>query len=68
MPMRELEESSRAGGSPDDDLEEELLAFAAFALVHAACCDVVEVRVSERCILEWCPSCATVRTFLTPAR
>lgn len=60
--MREVEKNTRA----EEDLEEELLAFAAFALAHAACCDVVEVRVSERCILEWCPSCATVRAFVSP--
>jgi hypothetical protein len=64
--MREVEENTRAEGGLDDDHEEELLAFAAFALVHAACCDVMEVRVSERCILEWCPSCATVRAFVSP--
>jgi len=64
--MRELEESTPAVGDPDGVLEEELLLFAAFALAHAACCDVVEVRVSERCILEWCPSCVTVRLFVSP--
>ncbi|HKH10311.1 MAG TPA: hypothetical protein VKA73_04120 [Rubrobacter sp.] len=61
--MRELEEGIPA----EEGLEEELLAFAAFALAHAACCDVVEVRIDERSILEWCPSCATVRTFVSPA-
>lgn len=59
--MRELEESIPA----EDVLQEELIAFAAFALTHAACCDVVEVRIGERCILEWCPSCAVVRTFVS---
>ncbi|HEV2091733.1 MAG TPA: hypothetical protein VGR18_01070 [Rubrobacter sp.] len=60
--MRELEQSVPV----EDELEEELFAFAAFALTHAACCDVVALRISERCILEWCPSCATVRTFVSP--
>ncbi len=60
--MRELEESIPA----EVALEEELLAFAAFALTHAACCDVVEVRIGERCILEWCPSCQAMRTFVSP--
>ena len=60
--MRELEEGIPA----EDELEEELLAFAAFALAHAACCDVVELRIDERRILEWYPSCATVRTFVSP--
>jgi hypothetical protein len=41
------------------------LAFAVFALTHAACGDVVEVRVGERCILVWCPSCAAMRTFVS---
>lgn len=59
--MRELEESV-----PDEVLEEELIAFAAFALTHAACCDVVEVRIGERCIVEWCPSCQAIRTFVSP--
>lgn len=60
--MRELEEGIQA----EEELEEELLAFAAFALTHAACCDVVELRIDERRILEWCPSCATVRVFFSP--
>jgi hypothetical protein len=60
--MRELED----GNPVESELEEELLAFAAFALTHAACCDVVELRIDERRILEWCPSCATVRTFVSP--
>jgi hypothetical protein len=60
--MYEVEESIPA----EVALEEELLAFAAFALTHAACCDVVEVRIGKRCILEWCPSCATMRTFISP--
>lgn len=60
--MRELEESIPA----EDALEDELLAFAAFALAHAACCDVVEVRIGERRILEWCPSCQAMRTFVSP--
>jgi hypothetical protein len=42
------------------------LAFAVFALTHAACGDVMEVRIGERCILGWCPTCATVRTFFSP--
>ena len=63
MLMRELEEGIPA----EDELQEELLAFAAFALAHAACCDVVELRIDERRILEWCPSCATVRMFVSPA-
>jgi hypothetical protein len=42
------------------------LAFAIFALKHAACVDVTEVRIGERCILGSCPSCATVRTFVSP--
>jgi hypothetical protein len=60
--MRKLEESI----PPEEVLDDELFAFAAFALTHAACGDVVEVRIGERCILEWCPSCAAMQTFVSP--
>ena len=40
------------------------LAFAAFSLAHAACGDdVLEVRISERALLEWCMACAVMRIF-----
>ena len=60
--MRDLEERT-----PPEDVDDDVpLAFAVFALTHAACGDVMEVRIGERCILGWCPSCATVRTFFSP--
>ena len=59
--MRDLEERT-----PPKPFDDDPLAFAVFALTHAACGDVTEVRIGERCILGWCPSCATVRTFVSP--
>ena len=54
---------------PSDPLEteatgEEDLSFAVFSLVHAACGeDVLEVRVGERMLLEWCVECANMEVF-----
>jgi hypothetical protein len=59
--MRDLEERT----PPEDVVIDDPLAFAVFALRHAACGDVMEVRIGERCILGWCPTCATVRTFFS---
>jgi hypothetical protein len=40
------------------------LAFAVFSLEHAACGDdVLEVRVGERMLLEWCMACAVMEVF-----
>ena len=40
------------------------LAFAAFSLAHAACGDdVLEVRIGEDALLEWCMACAVMRIF-----
>jgi hypothetical protein len=40
------------------------LAFAAFSLAHAACGDdVLEVRIGEHALLEWCMACAVMRIF-----
>ncbi len=40
------------------------LAFVAFALSHTACGDgPVELRVDERCLLEWCPDCSELEIF-----
>ena len=57
--MRDLEDRTPPKAVDDP------LAFAVFALTHAACGDVVEVRVGEWCILVWCPSCAAMRTFVS---
>jgi hypothetical protein len=39
--------------------------FVVFSLTHAECGQegVIEVRLGERLLLEWCPSCATLETF-----
>jgi hypothetical protein len=48
-------------------LEEGDFAFAAFSLTHAACGDdVLEVRVGEHALLEWCMACAVMRIFRPP--
>jgi hypothetical protein len=40
------------------------LAFAVFSLAHAACGDnVLEVRIGERMLLEWCMGCAVMEVF-----
>ena len=40
------------------------LTFAVFSLAHAACGDdVLEVRVGERMLLEWCMACAVMEVF-----
>jgi hypothetical protein len=60
--MRELEERV-----PEEVFDGELVAFAAFSLSHAACGDdLLELRLGERCLLEWCPSCAAMRMFVSP--
>ena len=39
-------------------------AFAVFVLSHARCHDeLVEVRIGERLLVAWCPSCAALETF-----
>jgi hypothetical protein len=43
---------------------EEDLSFAAFSLAHAACGDdVLEVRLGEKALLEWCMACDVMRIF-----
>jgi hypothetical protein len=40
------------------------LSFAAFSLEHAACGDdVLEVRLGEETLLEWCMACAVMVIF-----
>ena len=40
------------------------LAFAVFSLAHAECGDdVLEVRIGERMLLEWCTGCAVMEVF-----
>jgi hypothetical protein len=50
---------SRVGAVDDVDLS-----FAAFSLEHAACGDdVLEVRLGEETLLEWCMACAIMVIF-----
>ena len=40
------------------------LSFAAFSLAHAACGDdVLEVRIGDHTLLEWCMACAVMKIF-----
>jgi hypothetical protein len=40
------------------------LSFAVFSLAHAACGDdVLEVRIGDRMLLEWCTGCAVMEVF-----
>jgi len=51
--------SSKYGAVNEADLS-----FAAFSLEHAACGDdVLEVRLGEEALLEWCMACAVMMIF-----
>jgi hypothetical protein len=40
------------------------LSFAVFSLAHAECGDhVLEVRIGEHMLLEWCTGCAVIEVF-----
>lgn len=50
---------SEVGSAGEGDLS-----FAAFSLTHAACGDdVVEVRLGEHTLLEWCMACSVMEIF-----
>jgi hypothetical protein len=56
-------------GPEAENTGEGKLSFAAFSLAHAACGDrVLEVRVGERMLLEWCMACAVMEVFGPPER
>lgn len=44
------------------------ISFAVFSLTHAGCGEdgVIELRLNERLLLGWCPSCAALETFGSP--
>ena len=49
-------------GVPDDNL-----AFAAFTLSHSPCGDqVIELRLGEGLLLQWCLACADMNAFVSP--
>jgi hypothetical protein len=54
---RELEPLRNGAGSVGD------LSFAVFSLTHAGCREegAIELRLNERVLLGWCPSCAACR-------
>ncbi len=55
----ELVDHSGAGTAGEPDLS-----FAVFSLAHAECGDdVLEVRIGERMLLEWCTGCAVMEVF-----
>ena len=39
------------------------LAFAAFALSHSPCGDVIEARLGEGSLLQWCLACGEIGIF-----
>jgi hypothetical protein len=45
------------------------LSFAVFSLAHAECGEegAIELRLDEHSLLVWCPSCASLETFGSPA-
>ena len=47
-----------------ETVDEADLSFVAFSLEHAACSDdVLEVRLGEDVLLEWCMACAVMKVF-----
>jgi hypothetical protein len=56
---RELEPPGNVAAGGGD------LSFVVFSLTHAGCGDegVIELRLDERSLLGWCPSCAAIETF-----
>jgi hypothetical protein len=53
-------ENERSDGPPqmEDDLS-----FAAFALAHSPCGEVIEVRIDQGSVVQWCVACADARLF-----
>ena len=67
--MADTDSMMRYDVEPVDPWEAEIagegdLSFAVFSLAHAACGDdVLEVRIGERMLLEWCTGCAVMEVF-----
>lgn len=59
-----LRYGARVVEPPDETTGDEDLSFAVFSLTHAECGDdVLEVRIGERILLEWCMACAAMQVF-----
>ena len=67
--MADTESMVRYDVEPVQPVEAEVLgggdlSFAVFSLAHAECGDdVLEVRIGERMLLEWCTGCAVMEVF-----
>jgi hypothetical protein len=48
----------------EDSVTDADLSFAVFILKHAGCGVSVEIRLTEGLLLEWCPVCAALETFV----
>ena len=59
-----MRDGEGSAGFSENSVADEELAFAAFVFTHLACGDeVIELRVGERLLLEWCPVCAEMAAF-----
>ena len=62
--MRQIDEKKRPVDVPTAS---EDVSFAAFTLIHTGCGDgLIEVRLGDRMLLEWCPACTVLETFVAP--
>jgi len=53
-----------SAGFPEDRAADPDLSFAAFVFAHLDCADaMVELRLADGVLLEWCPACAVLQTF-----
>ncbi len=60
----EMRGDAGSAGISEDRADDGDLSFAAFVLAHVGCGDeVIELRVGERLLLEWCPVCAKMAIF-----
>ena len=60
-----LDDKERVETTGNDVASAGDLAFVIFSLTHAGCGEegVIELRLGERSLLGWCPSCALLETF-----
>ncbi len=60
-----LDDEERVETTRNDAGSAGVLAFVIFSLTHAGCGEerVIELRLGERLLLGWCPSCALLETF-----